>query len=153
MPDYLTEVAAVLTPSFESAEPAATHTEFAAFRYGQMLYLCDRLKASFSMEEDSWKRIDRLETYATRLGGFAVTNKLWLGLESYLAVVLTVEPDPATALDEALAARLMPALMPALSGKIPKEERGLSETLDAVFGDGNTTLCRKTVKESGADLT
>ena len=82
-----------------------------------------------------------------------MTNKLWLGLESYLAVVLTVEPDPAAALDEALAARLMPALMPALSGKIPKEERGLSETLDAVFGDGNTTLCRKTVKESGADLT
>lgn len=153
MPDYLTEVAAVLTPFFESAEPAATHTEFAAFRYGQMLYLCDRLKAFFSMEEDSWKRIDRLETYAARLGGFAVTNKLWLGLESYLAVVLTVEPDPAAALDEALAARLMPALMPALSGKIPKEERGLSETLDAVFGDGNTTLCRKTVKESGADLT
>lgn len=153
MPDYLTEVASVLTPFFESAEPTAAHTEVAPFRYGQMLYLCDRLKASFSLEEDTWKRIDRLEAYAARLGGFSVTNKLWLGLESYLAVLLTVEPDPAAAMDEALAARLMPALISALSGRIPGEERGLTETLDAILGDGNTTLCRKTVKESGADLT
>jgi hypothetical protein len=153
MPDYLTEVAAVLTPFFESAEPTASHTEFAPFRYGQMLYICDRLKAAFSMEEDTWKRIDRLESYAARLSGFSLTNKLWLGLEGYLSAILTLEPDPTTALDEALAARLMPALIASLSGNIPKEERSLTETLDAILGDGNTTLCRKTIKESGADLT
>jgi hypothetical protein len=153
MPDYLTEVAAVLTPFFESADPTASHTEFAPFRYGQMLYICDRLKAAFSMEEDTWKRIDRLESYAARLSGFSLTNKLWLGLEGYLSAILTLEPDPTTALDEALAARLMPALIASLSGNIPKEERSLTETLDAILGDGNTTLCRKTIKESGADLT
>lgn len=153
MPDYLTEVAAVVTPVFESAEPNLTHAEFAPFRYGQMLYLCDRLRAAFSLEEDMWKRIDRLESYAARLGGFSLTNKLWLGLEGYLSVLLTVEPDPAAALDEALAARLMPALIASLSGNIPADERSLTETLDAILGDGNTTLCRKTVKESGADLT
>jgi hypothetical protein len=153
MPDYLTEVAAVLTPFFESAEPAAAHTEFTPFRYGQMLYLCDRLKASFSLEEDTWKRIDRLESYAARLSGFGLTNKLWLGLEGYLSAILTLETDPAAALDEALAARLMPALIASLSGRIPREERSLTETLDAILGDENATLCRKTVKESGADLT
>ena len=152
MPDYLTEVAAVVTPFFETAEPAAAHSGFAPFRYGQMLYLCDRLKAAFSLEEDTWKRIDRLESYAARLGGFSLTNKLWLGLEGYLSAILTVEPDPAAALDEALAARLMPALIASLSGKIPREERSFTETLDAVLGDENATLCRKTVKESGADL-
>ena len=55
--------------------------------------------------------------------------------------------------DPALAARLMPALIAALSGKLPREERSLAETLDAALGEGNATLCRRTVKESGADLT
>ena len=116
-----------------------------------MSYLCDRLKSEFSLSEDTWKRIDRLEGYAARFGDFAVTNKLWLGLETYLAAAMTGEPDPATALDEALAARLMPALITALSGKLPREERSLAETLEAVL-DGNATLCRRIVKESGADL-
>jgi hypothetical protein len=118
-----------------------------------MLYLCDRLQATFAAGEDTWKRIDRLEAYAARFGDFAVTNKLWLGLETYLAALLTDEPDPAAALDAALAARLMPALIAALSGKLPREERSLAETLDAALGEGNATLCRRTVKESGADLT
>jgi hypothetical protein len=152
LPDYIAEVAALLTPAFTATAPAAVHSEFAPFRYGQMLYLCDRLKSGFSLEEENWKRIDRLEAYAARYSGFAVTNKLWLGLETYLAALMTVEADPAAALDEALSVHLMPALISALSGKLPREERSLSETLEAVL-DGNATLCRKTVKESGADLT
>lgn len=153
LPDYMAEVAAVLTPVLETAEPTSTHADFAPFRYGQMLYLSDRMKASFALEEDTWKRIDRLEAYAARFGGFTLTNKLWLGLEAYLAVLLTGETDPAAALDEALAAKLLPALIPALSGKIPAEERSFTETLDAILGDGNTPICRRTVKELGADLT
>ena len=151
LPAYIAEVATLLTPAFTPAAPADTHSEFASFRYGQVSYLCDRLKAEFSLSEDTWKRIDRLEAYAARFGDFAVTNKLWLGLETYLAAAMTGEPDPATALDEALAARLMPALITALSGKLPREERSLAETLEAVL-DGNATLCRRAVKESGADL-
>jgi hypothetical protein len=153
MPAYLTEVAALLTPVFTPVASSAVHSEFSSFRYGQMLYLCDRLMADFASDEDTWKRIDRLEAYAARFSDFIMTNKLWLGLETYLAALLTVEPDPAVALDETLSARLMPALIAALSGKLPREERSLAETLEAVLGDGNATHCRKTLKESGADIT
>ena len=150
----MTPVDATITSSaFTPTPPADAHGEFIPFRYGQMLYLCDRLQATFAAGEDTWKRIDRLEAYAARFGDFAVTNKLWLGLETYLAALLTDEPDPAAALDAALAARLMPALIAALSGKLPREERSLAETLDAALGEGNATLCRRTIKESGADLT
>ena len=153
LPAYLSDVAALVTPAFTLTTPAAALGEHAPFRYGQMLYLCDRLMADFSTDEETWKRIDRLEAYAARFSDFAMTNKLWLGLETYLAALLTVEPDSAAALDETLAARLMPALITALSGKLPREERGLAETLEAALGDGNATHCRKTLKESGADLT
>ena len=153
LPDYIAEVAALLNPAFTATAPAAAHSEFAPFPYGQMLYLCDRLKSGFALEEENWKRIDRLEAYAARYSGFAVTNKLWLGLETYLAALMTVEPDPAAALDEALSVRLLPALIAALSGKLPREERSLTETLEAVLGEGNAIHCRRTLKESGADLT
>ena len=153
LPAFIAEVSALLSPAFTHTPPAATHSEFSPFRYGQMLYLCDRLQVGFAAGEDTWKRIDRLEAYAARFGDFTVTNKLWLGLETYLSALLTEEPDPAVALDAALAARLMPALISALSGKLPREERSLTETLDAVLGEGNATLCRRTVKESGADIT
>lgn len=153
LPDYITEVAAVLKPAFIPGEKAENHTELPTFRYGQMLYLVDRLKAVSPVGEDTWKCIDRLEAYAARLTPFALSNKLWLGLESFMAVLMTVESDTAVVLDEAMAARLMPALVAALSGKLSEEEQSLSETLDAVFGDGNTTLCHMTVKESEADLT
>ena len=153
LPAYVSEVAALVSPAFIPAAPAAAIGEFAPFRYGQMLYLCDRFMADFATEEETWKRIDRLESYAARFSDFTVTNKLWLGLETYLAALLTEEPDPAVALDETLSARLMPALISALSGKLPREERSLAETLEAALGDGNATHCRKTLKESGADLT
>jgi len=54
--------------------------------------------------------------------------------------------------DEAVAVKLMPALVASLSGKIPRSERGLGETLDTLFGEEHTTLCRKLLKSSGAEL-
>lgn len=153
IPDYISEVAAVQSWQVNYTEPsAAEHKEFAPFRYGQMLYLCDRLKSTFSMEEDTWKRMDRLEAFGNRYGDFRMGNKLWIGLETYVSVLLSADTAPAAALDEALAVRVLPSLIRVLSGKLPREERGLSETMEAIFGEGNTDLCRKTVRESGADL-
>ena len=104
------------------------------------------------MEEETWKQIDRLETYAARYSGFRISNKMWLGMELYMAVLMSLGVDEPTARDEAVAVKLMPALLAELTGKIPRGERGLGETLDAVFGEEHTALCRKTIKESGADL-
>ena len=46
----------------------------------------------------------------------------------------------------------MPNLLTALSGRLPREERSLAETLDSILGEGNVPLCQKIIKESGADL-
>jgi hypothetical protein len=81
-----------------------------------------------------------------------MSNKLWLRLEQYMAVLISLGMPETDALDEAMAVKLLPALIPVLSGRIPRDERGLCETMDAIFGDGNTALCRKAVKDSEADL-
>lgn len=153
LPDYVAEVAAVQTWRAEyTRSPAGEHSEFAPFRYGQMLYLCDRIRSETVTDEDVWKRIDRLESYGRRYGDFRMGNKLWVGMETYFSMLRACGATTADALDESLAVMMLPALIAALSGKLPKEERGLSETLEVVLGDGNADLCRKTVKESGAEL-
>jgi hypothetical protein len=117
-----------------------------------MDYLCDSLLSRFAVEEDTWKRIDRLEAYAARFSDFRIGNKLWRNLEVYMAVLMELSCSETSARDAALAALLMPGLLAALSGKLPREERSFSETLDSILGDGSVPLCQKTVKESGADL-
>ena len=104
------------------------------------------------MDEDTWKKIDRLEAFGARYGEFHIGNKLWLGMELYMAVLMSQDVAEPAARDEALAVKLMPSLISVLSGKIPRDDRGLGETLDAIFGEDNTALCRKVVKESGTDL-
>ncbi len=152
LPDYVAEVATVHTWHVERIAPVSERAHFRRFSYGQMDYLCDRLRSGFTVDEDTWKKIDRLEAYAARFGEFRMENKIWLGLEQYMAALMSMDVSEAAAQDEAMAVKLLPALIPALSGRIPRDERGFCETLDAIFGDDNTALCRRTVKESGADL-
>jgi hypothetical protein len=150
LPDHVCEIASVQKLSVEVTTPAEGHSDFRRFSYGQMVYLSDRVRAGLTVDEEVWKRLDRLEAYAARFGDFRVSNKLWLGLETYLAVLLAGGAEEAAALDETLAVRLIPSLLHALNGKLPKEERSLGETLDSLLGEDRTALCRRAVKESGA---
>ena len=154
LPDYVAEIATVNCWALEGMDATTgEHSEFRRFSFGQMIYLRDSLRNDFSVDEDVWKKIDRLESYAIRYADFRIGNKHWLGMEVYMAVLMSLGVEESAALDEAMAVRLMPSLVAALSGRIPREDRGLTETLDAVFGDDHTALCRKAIKESGADLT
>ncbi len=153
LPDYVSEIATVNSWPLEiKGKAAAGHTEFRRFGYGQMEYLRDRLRGDFSADEETWKKVDRLEAYAARYSRFAIGNKIWLGMEMYMAALMSFGAEENAARDEAMAVKLMPVLTAALDGRIPREERGLSETLDAIFGEDHTALCRKAVKESGAEL-
>ncbi len=155
LPDYMAEVATVHTWLLPLGTPSDTRTPHRPFSYGQMLYLSDKATAALSLEEELWKRIDRLEAYVARYAAdFSMSNKLWLGLEMYVAVALMAADDLSAdlALDEALAVKLLPALIPALSGRLPREERTLGETLDVLLGEEHTLACHRVLKDAGTDL-
>ncbi len=153
IPDHIAETATLNTWQLANASPVANmEGEVRAFRYGQMLYLCDKLKSAFLIDEPIWKKIDQLEAFAARYTPFHIGNKLWLGLEAYLAVLTDAKIDAASALDEALAVKLLPVLIQALADKLSRDSAGLGETLDRIFGDDNTVLCRKAIKDSGAPI-
>ncbi len=152
LPEYITETSTVNNWRFELGSPTGDTVHHRAFRYGQMEYLCDKARTGANLDEDAWKRIDKLEAFSRRYSDFHIGNKMWLGLEVYISVLLDTGIDAVTTLDNAIAVKLLPALICALSGKISREERGLGETLDAIFGDDATSVCRRTIKNSGANI-
>lgn len=153
LPPFLSEVATNHAWDVEITAPAPGGPGTVAhFGYGQMDYLCDGLLSRLAVEEDTWKRIDRLEAYGARFSDFRIGNKLWRNLEVYMGVLMELSHTETAARDAALSALLMPNLLTALSGRLPREERSLAETLDSILGEGNVPLCQKIIKESGADL-
>ncbi len=139
-------------PAAPQSPEAAVCAALKPFTYGQALYLAECLRAEFAADEDVWKKFDRLEAYVARFGSFRLGNKLWLGLETYIAALVAMGCDRSAALDEAMAVALLPAIIPVMNGKLSRDDRGLGETLDALFGDGETTRARRTIKQSGAEL-
>ncbi len=152
LPDYIADVATVHTWTLGAANPVPRLSEFRPFSYGQMLYLVEHVRQAFAPEEDVWRRIDRLEEFVGRHADFRIGNKLWIGMETYMAVLVSCGVEGPQALDETLAVKLLPAVIPALTGKIARDEQGLGETLDICLGEDAAILCRRTVKESGADV-
>ncbi len=153
IPEYAAEMSTVSCWSMEKVgEESSSISNFRAFRYGQMLYLCDKARLVFSIDENTWKKLDRVETFARKYSDFKFGNKMWLGLEAYLAVLMSAGCEEASAMDKAVSVKLMPALIQALQGKISRDERGLGETLDSVFGDENTVACRGVIKTSEANI-
>ena len=60
--------------------------------------------------------------------------------------------DEGEAIDEAMAAKLIPSVIAAVNGKLSGDDAGLIETLENIFGEDNVEACKDAVKNSGAEL-
>ncbi len=151
IPDYIGETAMFLSLDIEvGVGDAVKLSEFKAFKYGQMIYLAQKAKAAFALDESVCKKIDRFEEFAARYSEFKMGNKMWLGLETAVGVLVGAGMEEMAALDKALALKVIPAAASALSGKLARDDRGVCETLEVIFGDDHTEECQKAVKNSGA---
>ncbi len=152
LPGFVTELGSLNHFSFDLAPKTGEKVSYASFRYGQMRYLSEKAKDAFQADELSFKKIDRLEAFTARYAPYRMGNKLWLCFETYFAVLTQSGMEENEAMDRALAAELLPGMLCVLHDKIPTDDRGLSETMDAIFGDENTAASRRTVKTFGANV-
>ncbi len=153
IPDYISETATVNEWYIELTDKKATElSEFKKFYYGQLIYICDTTRSAFVLDEGVWKKLDALEAYAAQYSDYKIGNKLWLGIEAYLAILTNAGIYQNEAVDETLAVKLIPCIVKALSGKLSRENRGLVETMEFIFGDGNTSACRKVIRESDSNI-
>ncbi len=153
LPLHIGEIASVNSWKVDVTEPVEpTGAGYRRFAYGQILYLCDKLRSGVSYEENVWKKIDQLVKITGKIAPFHITNKQWLGLEMYMALLTDAKTELPEAADEAIAVKLLPSLIALLSGKLTRDDKGLGEILDDLFDSDNTVICRRTIKSSGAPI-
>ena len=114
--------------------------------YYQLTFLADQCRNGFVMNEELWKKVDRLEQYVQQRTPYHISNKLWLRMERYLAAFCACGHEMAVALDYAMAENLIPVLLPTVKGKLTDEDRSLLETVESYFGEDNVPMCRRIMK-------
>jgi len=152
MPASLAELASVNSIAFEACAASETRENIRKFSYYQMEYLCEKISSKSEVSEATWKKVDRLESFASARTAYSISNKLWLCLERYVGTYMACGFDEGEAIDEAMAAKLIPSVIAAVNGKLSGDDAGFIETLENIFGEDNVEACKDAVKNSGAEL-
>ncbi len=140
------EAAAVINPYFVSCPTQSSNREHHKFKYYQLDYLSERVVNKFEVDEEQWKKVDRLSGVVNRSVPVSIGNKQWLGMEKFAAVYLAAGGDRQDTMDRMLAARVIPSFAVMLS--VSDECDELVAAVDEIFGDGNVEACRKVLKDA-----
>ena len=146
IPAFIAENASVVMISRSDCEESDFHTPVRKFSYYQMDYLTEKTVSSYSMSEDLWKRVDRLEDFVKHNTTFSIGNKLWLALENFAYTYLACGGTETEALDEAVAAKLILPMMILLDGRISSDDRSFSDTIETIFGEDHADTCKKLIR-------
>jgi beta-glucosidase len=151
IPKFIMEVASVIPVEFLKCDPA--HRDFHPhhFTYYQFEYLVDRVDAQYSVDEALWKKIDRVEEYASQRTEYHIHNKTWLCLEKYALVYLACGGEMMDAIDFAMRAKLVPSIISALK-KLEEREHGLVDTFEMIFGEDEAETCKTMIKLYASDI-
>jgi hypothetical protein len=152
LPASLAEIASIPDIYFEECIASEAHENIRKFTYYQMEYLCEKLASKFEVSELTWKKVDRLESFVASHAPYQINNKLWLCLEKYVAVMSVCGAEENRAIDEAVAAKLLPSVITLLDGKLGRNDTTLTEALENAFGEDNIAACRKLIKTGGANV-
>jgi hypothetical protein len=146
------EVASIVDVTLVACESTPHHDGIKKFSYYQLDYLTEKLGAVADIDEDEWKKLDRLEEYVAAHVPYSIGNKLWLCLERYVAVYLACAGESADVLDAGVCAKLLPSMVSALSGNMDKEEKSFSIVIEDVLGEDCCAKCKSFIKNCGADI-
>ncbi len=151
IPDSVAEIAAVNTIALSKTDPSDKHTEVSNFYYYQVDYISERARNQFVIGEDIWKKIDSLEKRVKAVTPeFAISNKMCLTFERFAAALMAAGVDVKQSVDVAMAVKLLPAFVLAVSGKKTEDSGSLSEMFDAIFGDEDMSKCVEMLKNAEA---
>jgi hypothetical protein len=152
IPASVAEIASVNSIDFSECEASESHANIRKFSYYQMEYLGEKVSAKSEVDESTWKKVDKLEVFIAARAPYHINNKLWLGLEKYAGAFMACGFEEDEAVDEAIAAKLLPSMIAAVNGTFSSDDAGLAETIESIFGDDNVDACKKAIKTSGADI-
>lgn len=152
IPEYLADISTTVKIDYTKSPASGVIADVRKFKFYQLDYLLDKCKNVYEFSEDTWKKIDKLEEYTNLHAKFHLGNKICTGIEKYSSTFIACEGEMNTAIDKAVASKLLPYVILTVNNNRNKEARGLGETLDAIFGEENTAACRNMLSTSGAEI-
>ena len=132
---FVANYAAVIDLTSQWSGEAEEKTQPAPLYCAQLEALVYRAKRDTLVEEDLWKSVDRLEAFVNERSPYHIGNKLFLLLERYIAVYSVCGGDMQAAMDAAVAAKLLPAILAVLNGNAAPEDLDFAHTLESIFGE------------------
>ena len=151
LPDFVCDVATVNMFDITECAPSEQLSTVHKFSYYQLDWLVEKTASRFAVDEELWKKIDRLEEKINSQTPFHIGNKLWLCLEKYAYVYIACGGEQLDAVDEAVAAKLMVPVMLAQKGVDAEDGKSLEETMEAIFGEDRAEACKRVIKACGSN--
>lgn len=142
LPIEMIRCASVVNISFTPCQPSDDHMTTHGFNAHQADYMLEKESGKGEVSEDVWKKIDRLEKYATDYSGYRIGNKLWLEFEKHIGMLLACEMDISDAVDAALATRILPSITVELKDKLGKEDKTVYQMVEFIFGADNVAFSK-----------
>ena len=145
VPVSVVRSAAVNTLVFSKTKPSDSHSTLHGLNRYQLGYLAGKAGIS-DISEDMWKRFDKLERFAREYSDYRIGNKLWRSFEKHISLLISCGIDIAEAADMAMSTRLLPSVAVVINGKQAKEDPGLIDTVEFIFGSDNISASTEVVK-------
>jgi len=144
---HISTLAAVNKIKYEKGLLDETFTGVRELNRHQLEYMREKECTKAEVSEDVWKKIDKIEKYAARFSDYRIGNKLWLGFEKHVGMLLAAGLETKEAIDNAVAARLISSLAVSLKDKIPEDEQNLTDSIEFIFGEGNVDVSKSLLLE------
>ncbi len=100
----------------------------------QFHYMLSQVRGKYEVSEETWKKVDKLEKYATQHGEYRIGNKLWLDIEKQMELLLSCAVDSDEATDMMLATKILPSMSVSLNGKLGEEDKTVQQMVEFIFG-------------------
>ena len=147
LPKNILETASVAELSAKAARNASDNEEasFAHISYYQFTTMAERAARDYSIDENSWKRLDNFESKINaKDDSFHISNKQWQHFEKHAAVYLATGGEQTEALDNIISSHVVYLTIPILANARANEK--LSYVLEESFGEGNVPQCLQAIK-------
>lgn len=148
LPAFITDIATVNVFDHDVCSTTEQTSQMHPFSYYQLDYLTERACNRISIDEDTWKKVDRLEEYVNGFVPFHIGNKLWLCIERFAHVFVACGGDELTAFDEAVCAKLIVPVINAMSDKLLENEIDLCDTVESILGEDHAYACKRLSKRA-----
>ena len=145
IPSYVLEYAIVLPVKYSETEACEEKSVIVPITPADFDHLSEKCRSKLALTEDIWKKIDTIESFASKYSSYKIGNKFWLQIETYISILTSVNTEMAVAVDNTLASVILPVLASTLVGKTDGSEKTIIDEAERVFGEDNIPLCHDVI--------